>query len=260
MRNSRLSWISLVISIVALVVSIIVLVNYCPTQGLSFDYMGVIVGILSLLVTALIGAQVGQYVFVDKKIEKIASTITRTIARKAAQDEARRVAQDEAKKVAQSIAETISTEASKSTAMAVVGGLPDDVKDMMRGKDLIRDAREQGMMSEMMKGIDLVMQALVEFKRCKYEVLYKSAIDDALEDLIMFFEECQDNGGLRILKGKRHEYEEILKDIRSEKRSQCIDYLNKSEEKEIGFDEELSNKAVEDIFNNAVNKAEGDVK
>lgn len=252
MRNSRLSWISLVISIVALVVSIIVLVNYCPTQGLSFDYMGVIVGILSLLVTALIGAQVGQYVFVDKKIEKIASTITRTIARKAAQDEARRVAQ--------SVAETMSKEISKTTAIAVVGGLPDDVKDMMRGKDLIRDAREQGMMSEMMKGIDLIMQALIEFKKCKYEVLYKSAIDDALEDLIMFFEECQDNGGLRILKGKRHEYGEILKDIRSEKRSQCIDYLNKSEEREKGFDQELSNKAVEDIFNNAVNKAEGDVK
>ena len=166
------------ISIVALVVSIIVLVNYCPTQGLSFDYMGVIVGILSLLVTALIGAQVGQYVFVDKKIEKIASTITRTIARKAAQDEARRVAQ--------SVAETMSKEISKTTAIAVVGGLPDDVKDMMRGKDLIRDAREQGMMSEMMKGIDLIMQALIEFKKCKYEVLYKSAIDDVLYQIRSF--------------------------------------------------------------------------
>lgn len=61
------------VSIISLIVSIIVLVNYCPTQNLKFDYMGVIVGILALLVTSLIGAQVGQYVFVDRKIEKIAS-------------------------------------------------------------------------------------------------------------------------------------------------------------------------------------------
>lgn len=71
--NKRLIWISLAVSIISLIVSIIVLVNYCPTQNLKFDYMGVIVGILALLVTSLIGAQVGQYVFVDRKIEKIAS-------------------------------------------------------------------------------------------------------------------------------------------------------------------------------------------
>ncbi len=74
MGSKRLSWISLVLSIIALVVGVIALVNRCPTQDLylHFDYMGVIVGILALLVTALIGAQVGQYVFVDRKIEKIA--------------------------------------------------------------------------------------------------------------------------------------------------------------------------------------------
>lgn len=64
--NKGLIWICLAISIISLFVSIIVLVNYCHTQNLTFDYMGVIVSILTLLVTSLIGAQVGQYVFVDK--------------------------------------------------------------------------------------------------------------------------------------------------------------------------------------------------
>lgn len=63
------------VSFVSLILSVMVLVNYCPTQGLTFDYMGVIVGILALLVTALVGAQVGQYVFVDRKIEKITRTL-----------------------------------------------------------------------------------------------------------------------------------------------------------------------------------------
>lgn len=66
----RLIWISLAISVISSIVSIIVLVNYCPMQNLKFDYMGVIVGILALLVTSLIGAQVGQYVFVDSKIAR----------------------------------------------------------------------------------------------------------------------------------------------------------------------------------------------
>ena len=71
MQNKTFSYISLGASFAALAISIIVLVNYCPTQNLKFDYMGVIVGILALLVTALVGAQVGQYVFVDRKIESI---------------------------------------------------------------------------------------------------------------------------------------------------------------------------------------------
>ncbi len=101
MGSKRLSWISLVLSIIALVVGVIALVNRCPTQDLysRFDYMGVIVGILALLVTALIGAQVGQYVFVDRKIEKIAGKITRIIAHKSANDIAKKTAAESVKKM-----------------------------------------------------------------------------------------------------------------------------------------------------------------
>ena len=101
MGSKRLSWISLILSVIALVVGIVALVNRCPTQDLysHFDYMGVIVGILALLVTALIGAQVGQYVFVDRKIEKIAGKITRIIAHKSANDIARKTAAERVKKM-----------------------------------------------------------------------------------------------------------------------------------------------------------------
>src|SRR5574344_831127 len=61
-KRNRVSWISvlaMVISIIAIGISIIALCKCCPRNGnLSFDYMGVIVGILSLLVTVLIGWQI----------------------------------------------------------------------------------------------------------------------------------------------------------------------------------------------------------
>lgn len=63
LSNKTLIWISLSVSVISLTISIIVLANYCPTQNLKFDYMGVIVGILALLVTALIGAQGVNQIF-----------------------------------------------------------------------------------------------------------------------------------------------------------------------------------------------------
>lgn len=98
--NSK-SWalLSLFISVISLIVSVTILVNYHPRENLSFDYIGMIVGILALLVTALIGAQVSQYVFVDKKVEKIAGKITRIIAHKSANDVARKTAAESVKKM-----------------------------------------------------------------------------------------------------------------------------------------------------------------
>lgn len=98
--NSK-SWalLSLFVSVISLMVSITILVNYHPRENLSFDYLGLIVGILALLVTALIGAQVGQYVFVDKKVEKIAGKITRIIAHKSANDIAKKTAAESVKKM-----------------------------------------------------------------------------------------------------------------------------------------------------------------
>lgn len=236
MKSNRLSWISLAISIVALVFSIIVLVNYCPTQGLTFDYMGVIVGILSLLVTALIGAQVGQYVFVDKKIEKIASTITRTISRKAAQDEARRIVSQ------------IADETARVKAMEVVGGLPDDISYVHRGKDWMQKALTESMVSEFMTAIDNVMDALKEFKKCGAEVLYQSTVDDALETLKNYFEWSKERGGLRVLRGQKEAYQVVLEDLRSEKVKVCLDYLAQAKEMDKDEDSKISEKVIVDMF------------
>lgn len=238
-NNSRLIWISVAISIISLIVSILVLVNYCPTQNLQFDYLGVIVGILALLVTALIGAQVGQYVFVDKKIEKITRTLARVISRKVAQEEAREVA--------------------KMVALEVVGGLPEDISAVLKGKNLLRDATNNAMSGNLMKCIDFIMKALVEFKKSKSDVLYKSSIDDALNELKEYFEYCEKKGGVRILKGKRQEYEIILKDIRSEYVANCLEYLSKAAEKEEKYDEDVQQREIDEIFGNAMNDAKEDI-
>lgn len=241
MRNKSLSWISLGVSCISLIVSIAVLVNYCPTQNLQFDYMGVIVGILALLVTSLIGAQVGQYIFVDKKIEGISSKITRTIARK--------VAQEEARIVAQKTAERIAEETANNTALGIVGGLPDDIMVILKGKDLMKNASQEALFSEKMKAIDYSIQALEYFKKCQSETLYKSTVDDTLIQIKGYFEYCKnDGGGVRILKDKRTFYESVLNDLRSDHLPEIQNYLAQAEGKEEEFDNELSNQRVKDAI------------
>ena len=164
MGSKRLAWISIIVSIIALVLSTIALVNRCPTQNLNFDYMGVIVGILALLVTSLIGAQVGQYVFVDKKIEKISGKISRIISKKVAAE----VAQREASKKAESVAK----ETAETKAMDVVGGLPNDIAFVLRGKDWMNSATPEIMVGEYMTAIDCVINAIREFKQCGTDAMY----------------------------------------------------------------------------------------
>ena len=111
---------SLVASVIALGVSIIALANRCPTESatghISFDYMGVILGILALLVTALIGAQVGQYIFVDRKIEDTAGKIARIIAHKSANNMAKKTAEEIADSIARETASNVSKTVSEEIA------------------------------------------------------------------------------------------------------------------------------------------------
>ncbi len=80
MKNTNFSRITFVISLISLGISIAVLVNYCPTQNLKFDYMGVIVGILSLLVTILIGLQLYNYIYARESITRIIDEMLRKMA------------------------------------------------------------------------------------------------------------------------------------------------------------------------------------
>lgn len=242
MGSKRLAWISLVASVIAVVMSIIALVNRCPTQDLysHFDYMGIIVGILALLVTALIGAQVGQYVFVDKKIEKISGKISRIVSRKVAAEVAHREASKKAKSVAKEAAET--------KAMEVVGSLPHDISYVLRGKDMMNDASTEAMVGEFMTAIDYTIKALKEFKQCGAEPIYQSTVDDALDTLKNLFEWSKDRGELRILKGQRSAYEDIMKDLRSERLKVCLDYLSQAKELDKIEDSKIREKENKEAF------------
>ena len=67
-KESRnwIAWIALGLSVIAIIVSIIAICIACPhVPELGFDYQGVVVGILALLVTALLGWNI--YTLIDMK-------------------------------------------------------------------------------------------------------------------------------------------------------------------------------------------------
>lgn len=132
--------------------------------------------------------------------------------------------------------------------MGVVGGLPDDIAYVLRGKDWIQNSVSEIMTSEYMTAIDYCFKALQEFKHCEAEVIYQSTIDDALETMKNYFEWSSKRGGLRILAGQRNLYESVLSDIRSEKLQVCIDYLAQAKEMEKEEDNRLSQQEYEEMF------------
>lgn len=72
---------SILISVASLLLSVIaVCVSVWRSPELSFDYQGVLVGVLSLLVTVLVGFQIYNSVDVNRKMNEI-ETVSRNIAR-----------------------------------------------------------------------------------------------------------------------------------------------------------------------------------
>lgn len=65
------NWISLAISTVALIASFVAVARLAPTQGIDFDYLGVIIGILSFLVTLLIGYQIYTVINVKEELKEV---------------------------------------------------------------------------------------------------------------------------------------------------------------------------------------------
>lgn len=63
--HNGIAW-AIIFALVAIIMGVIALATVCPRTDLSIDYMGVIVGILSLLVTALIGWQIFNLIKIDK--------------------------------------------------------------------------------------------------------------------------------------------------------------------------------------------------
>ena len=81
------NWITGAISITAIIIAIVALANTAPTQGIDFDYLGAIIGVLSFLVTLLIGYQIYTVINVKeelKEIQKERTGIVKTINLKVA--------------------------------------------------------------------------------------------------------------------------------------------------------------------------------
>lgn len=75
-RNKTMkNWISVTISVVAFVISIFALAIVIPTDlskdGLDFDYIGAIIGVLSFLVTLLIGYQIYTVINVKEELKEL---------------------------------------------------------------------------------------------------------------------------------------------------------------------------------------------
>lgn len=231
MSNKSLLWISLGASVISLVVSIIVLVNYCPTQNLQFDYMGVIVGILAILVTSLIGAQVGQYVFVDRKIESISKPITRIIARKVAAEVAHRETPDLA----------------RATASEAIDVIVSDFSLIMKGQDLLYKAKNEAMFAEYMSAIDNTFEAIEIYVQCRNDKMSGPSIIDALDYLNRVCDECEERGGARVLEGQKQNYESIL-DKLNQDTTQIRNYLAEAKEMPADIDEKLREEDINNMF------------
>lgn len=229
--NKQLIWISMAISVISLIVSITVLVNYCPTKNLQFDYMGVIVGILALLVTSLIGAQVGQYVFVDRKIEKITRKLARVISRKVAHEEAHR--------------ETPAL--AKSAALDAIDGIVSDFSIIMKSQDLLYRAKNDLKLSEYMSAIDNIFEAIANFVQCKSNKMSESSINEAMEYLNYACDECKKHGGARILEGRKDIYLGVLNGLTYDTKS-IRDYLNEAKNMPKETDYKIREKEDEDDF------------
>lgn len=231
MRSNNVVWISFMASIISLVVSIVVLVNYCPTQNLQFDYMGVIVGILAILVTSLIGAQVGQYVFVDKKIKSISKPITRIIARQVAAE----VAHQETPAIA------------KSAASEAVDAIVSDFSLIMKGLDLVYKAKNDRMIFEYMSAIDNLFEAIAVYVQCQNEKMSESSIKDALHYLNNACEQCKIHGGARVIEGRKEYYIKVLKEINQDTK-RIMDYLKEAKNMPTDTDYKIREKEVVEGF------------
>ena len=133
-------------------------------------------------------------------------------------------------------------------SLKMVTTSPEDLDHLLKGNNIIVEADKHSDGGYMLKAIDRIIDAFAEFKKCRSELLYKSNVDEALVKLIGYFEECRKYGGLRILKGKRQDYEESLSGLKSEHLNRCLEYLQKAEEKEDGYDEELHKKEMDEWF------------
>ena len=80
MKNKVPFMISMVAIILSIIAIVIVIAEYHPRTNLSFDYLGLIVGILTLLVTILLGWQIVDKIGMEKKMQDMIVVASKSIA------------------------------------------------------------------------------------------------------------------------------------------------------------------------------------
>lgn len=155
--------------------------------------------------------------------------------------------------------EKLSFKQGRPKAIRDVATLPDDITYLTRGKDLMKEASDYAMTGNMLQCIDYCMNAIKEFKKCKSERVGRPAVEDALKELKLYFVSSEgDVGGLRILHGKRNEYEAILSDLNGEFLAECKTYLAKAVEKHLDFEKIVSEEQSRNMVEQAIAKAEAE--
>lgn len=82
MKNRIKSYWSNCLSIAAIICSVVAICVSLPSAPeLGIDYIGVIVGILSLLVTMLIGWQIWNVIAIDKKVKDEVKQVSKSFAK-----------------------------------------------------------------------------------------------------------------------------------------------------------------------------------
>lgn len=246
------SYMSLIISIFSALICIVCLARLYPTQGhLGFDYIGVIVAIFGILVTALIGWQIIQIIFAENKMEKIASEAADKIAKSTSEEIARAVSQEVASKVSQEVANN----STSNTVKTIMETMTSDISLLAGGIASIQDAKIEAQSGNYLEAINDVFNVIEKYKKAQDPLLINHSHNDALELLKDIFEITKDYGGLRILEGKRDKYLSLI-DPSSPLASVIIKFVSDATERPLKYDEDQSEKEMHDIVFGAIDEAE----
>ena len=69
--HNGIAW-AIIIALASIIMGIVAVAHKCPRYNLDFDYLGLLVGILSLLVTALLGWNIYQVIDLKRAKQEIA--------------------------------------------------------------------------------------------------------------------------------------------------------------------------------------------
>jgi len=137
-----LASISLCVSSLSAIISGAAIALNAPRYSqLGFDYTAVIIAAFALIVTALIGLQVAQYIFSGDRMQRIAKDTAEPIASKTAKEVADSVSKEIANKAAEDAANIIAKNVAQKIAKDTVTLITGDLKHIMDALSPLVNAR-----------------------------------------------------------------------------------------------------------------------